>query len=542
MGDQINIAIKLVGDGAALMPKPIDVVLCTDRSGSMMMDNPDRMVNIMAAASTFIDQMDPLNDHIGVVSFGQKRTAIAESYSGMGPGIDSVTSDDTIYRAAHYSSSPKYYTDYATVDNQLAVDKSQVKATINTMVPYSGTPMRDAIRKSVQEINTRGRTGDTVRAIIVFTDGDYNYYGDPLARGTGYSSSKYDPTAYGDLDQDYMTYSDVDGYQNMALYAKSKSIRIYTIGYGSLSTGATTTLSNLATQSGGKSYTATSANIADVYTSIAGDLQETVGGGTLIGLNLGKIKINDDPALDVRNYMKYIHEAHSPAQSTDSTYINKTSIDKDGVYHQLISETRDDTAAWNASTMSFDVGDIKLNETWSTTFCLNLTQAGTIDLFGPDNSNISFIDAATGKTITGGFIPPMHCKVVDNSTTPGFGSKTLIVDNLSFVNGASSDPNVRTIKWNTTYNGDKTVTDAIQYLVKDDLQWKTIPGGLVSISTKAFDKTEQHTIDTSDTTLWPGYHFEIRIVAEAEDAKPAMTDVIPLNKVSPIGTIYIKLD
>ena len=541
VGDKINITIQLKGDGAALGAKPIDVVLCTDRSGSMMGDNPDRMVNIMGAATAFVDQLVPLHDQIGVVSFGQKGTAEAITYSGIGPGSDSSTSDDATYRAAHYSSSPKDYAEYATVDRELTLDKSLVKTKINSMVPYSGTPLRDALRKSIQELtSTRGRS-DTVKAVVVLTDGDYNYYGDPLARGTGYSSGSYGPTAYGDLTQAYMTYTDVDGIQNMALYAKSKGIKIYTIGYGSLSSGATTTLSTLASSSDGKSYTATSSNIADVYTAIAGDLQETAGGETEIALNFGTVMIDDNPLRDIRNYMDYVYESHSPARSSDSTYINKSNITKYGVYHQLISETRNDKNAWDTRTMAFDVGTIKLNETWSATFRLNLTQAGKIDLFGP-NSSISFTDASTGATQMG-FIPAMQCRIRASIVNPGFGSKTLRVDNLSFVEGASPDPNVWTLKWNTTYDGNKTVQEAILYRVTGGTQWKTVPGGLIFISTKVFEETKEHTISTSDTMLWPpGKCFDIQIVAGAEDANAAMTNQITKCKELPGGTIFIKLE
>jgi len=42
--------------------------------------------------------------------------------------------------------------------------------------------MRSAIYKSIQEINLHKRS-NTVKAIVLLSDGDYNYYGDPLARG-----------------------------------------------------------------------------------------------------------------------------------------------------------------------------------------------------------------------------------------------------------------------------------------------------------------------------------------------------------------------
>jgi hypothetical protein len=80
VNNTVDVSIEFRGDGWALQPRPIDVVLTTDRSGSMMYDNPDRMVNIMGAATTFVDQMGA-NDQIGVVSFGQKGTAQAITYT-----------------------------------------------------------------------------------------------------------------------------------------------------------------------------------------------------------------------------------------------------------------------------------------------------------------------------------------------------------------------------------------------------------------------------------------------------------------------------
>jgi len=38
--DTVDVMIKLIGDGWALQPNPIDVVLCTDRSGSMLLTIP----------------------------------------------------------------------------------------------------------------------------------------------------------------------------------------------------------------------------------------------------------------------------------------------------------------------------------------------------------------------------------------------------------------------------------------------------------------------------------------------------------------------
>jgi len=68
----VNVKVSLKGDGWALRPKPIDAVFTTDRSGSMLKDNPDRMVSVMSASKTFVGAMHvgAARDHIGLVSFG----------------------------------------------------------------------------------------------------------------------------------------------------------------------------------------------------------------------------------------------------------------------------------------------------------------------------------------------------------------------------------------------------------------------------------------------------------------------------------------
>ncbi len=58
-----------------------------------------------------------------------------------------------------------------------------VKTALNNIVPDHGTPMRSAIYKSVNEIKARGRNSTAIQAIILLSDGDYNWYGDPLHEG-----------------------------------------------------------------------------------------------------------------------------------------------------------------------------------------------------------------------------------------------------------------------------------------------------------------------------------------------------------------------
>ena len=511
VGDKINITIRLFGDGAALMPKPIDAELVIDKSLSMndAMDGQTKLYWAKKAATTFVGKMNPASDQVGLVSFSNS----------------------------------------AGVDSNLSTVFNDVTTGIDNIQPVMYTGTRSALKSAIEDVVAhRNPNPKTIQAIILMSDGEYNYFGDPLARGTGYdpnyawtSTSINRHTYFSGLGGSVsVNNANVFTNQNMSRYAKEKNIRIYTISFGSgISSTSETwkTMEILSNATGGQHFHAsTGSDLIDVYTTIAGQLQETAGGETQVNLNFGTVKINDDPNLDIRNYMDYeYHDGYS-------TYINKFNITKNGVTHQLINEMRNDENAWDAGTMAFDVGTIKLNETWSATFQLNLTHAGNIDLFGLGSSAISFTDASTGTTQTG-FIPAMQCRVKESIVNTGFGSKTLLVDHLSFVEEAKPVLNVWTIQWNTTYDGDKTVQEAILYRVTGETQWKTIPGGLVFISTKVFEETKQHTISTSDTALWPpGKCFDIQIVAGAEDANAAMTSPITKCKALPGGTIFIKLE
>lgn len=512
VGDKVNITIQLYGDGAALRPKPIDAELVIDRSGSMntAMDGETRLYWAKEAATTFVNKMNPGADKIGLVSYGG---------------------------------------DFATVDSSLNTDFGAVITAINAISQGGYTPTRLALKTAIDDVDAhRNSNLQSIQAIVLMSDGEYNYYGDPLARGYGRSPTYGWSSTYTDRHTWFSGLGgvvDVNNWniftqQNQSIYAKDKNIRVYTISFGSGITESSDTWKTmviLSNSTGGQHYHAsTGAELVDIYSTIAGALQETAGGETEVALDFGTVKINDDPLLDIRDYMDY---SYVPGEST---LINKSYLSKDGIYTSLYTQTIDDTDNWTARTMAFDVGTIKLNETWRATFQLNLTQAGKIDLFGPDSSTLSFTDASTGTTQTG-FIPAMQCRVRESIVNTGFGTKTLLVNNLTFVAGPSPDPNIWTIKWNTTYNGDKTVQEAVLYRVAGDPVWKTVPGGLFFNTGQKFEEVTPYTFSTADTSLWPlGKSFELQIVAGAEDANAARSNVISISKDPSIDTVYIKLE
>jgi hypothetical protein len=586
VGDKIDITILLVGDGAAIKPKPIDVLLLLDNSGSMgkSTETGSGLSQSKTAAVNFIDKMVQGKDRVGVIFY------------------DKNTYPD--------------FSVYVPLTYDLSSAKNSISSYTRTNVYGYHTRTRYALYEGITLMKSWTTDREAVRAIIHMTDGSWSMEGDPLARGNGFNmafgSSETDRTGLhsiwagnvvGVIDKfryfddlgggtavtgtisgvpngqqcsngKYPDEATCDGWsvqpeqgekiqnlttkaltyytnaqtsnQNMSVYAASSKIRVYSIGFGTPATGEIPKVLTIISNSSGAYYQLASDSSAlnALYTKIAGDLQETAGGNTQVSLKFDAVKINDVISGNISSYMEYVPDVHSPYLPTDSTFYNKTHLSPSGTmtYLEDYPKSYSDKDLWDSKTMTFNPGEMKLNDTWSATFRLNLTQAGKIDLFGPDNSIITFTDASTGATQTG-FIPAMQCRVQAIIVNTGFGSKTLRVDNLSFVEGVSPDPNVWTIKWNTTYDGNKTVQEAILYRVTGETQWKTVPGGLVFISTKVFEETKEHTISTSDTTLWPtGKCFDIQIVAGAEDANAAMTNQITKCKALPGGTIFIKLE
>jgi len=539
VGDQINISVSLFGDGAALKPKPIDVMLVNDRSGSMLQDNPDRMVSLMDAAILFNSQMDDSRDRVGLVSFGDPWStsgwsdltgATSHPYGTAWPGDDYKESDDNAYVAAHYPGSPKEYgtAQYAFVDLPLTANPvtnaATVNAAINGMVPSGGTPTREGMYRAIQHIIDNKRS-TAVSAIILLTDGDYNTGGAP-GGGSGV-------TSFGTV-----------GTGSVITYAEVNNITIYTIGLGS--SVKTAELTSYATQTGGKYYPAPSpSDLAGIYTQIAGDLQETAGGNTQVTMDYGTVNINGVTGGDIREYMDYVPLKNTPLQESDSTFVKKSNITKDGVTNVHYTQWRNDAANWTARNMAFDVGEIKLNETWATNFRVNLTKAGKITLFGPSNpaSKICFTDASTGTT-TCQIIEEWKCSIRESIVNIPFGNKTLLIDNLTATSDGP-DPNILTIRWNTTYTGGEdgaTAQETVSYknteITTPTQHYVTVPGGLL-FESNCFEKTNYLTVDT--TTWTPGW-YSLQVFGQAVDAKnPGAAEVAWEKKGQDIQK-YIKLE
>jgi hypothetical protein len=507
VNNTIDVTIEFRGDGWAMQPTPIDAVLCTDRSGSMLYDDPDRMYSIREAGKVFIDALKPGTDKVGLVTFGRSGSINTPGEHSFGNPALYIDNTYTV---------PKTYSSYATFDRNLTTDFTLVKSDLDAIVPDYGTPMRLGVYKSVKELNALGQTNGTVKAIVLLSDGDYNFYGDPLARGAG-STNPAD--WYGDLTSNYYQFSDLSAQnQNLSVYAKNNNIRIYSIGYANtLTAGGRTSLRILAEGSGGKYYNASSTDIADVYKEIAQELKDNAGVNTSMIVDFENVNVTGVtmPGDQVFDYV------YDPAASTKINWQNGTTT------VPAINQSAD----WAADNkLDFIIGTIKVGQFWNATFRLRVNQSGMIDVFGK-NSTVTFNGG--NETLN---LPQTFITVVPTLNVTVIGAKTITLVNLT-VTEPGEIKALLPVMWYTNYTGNKTMTEKVYYSIDDG------PWVLFDMKTHAYSATTTEYVEYAqlDVTKLPPGGYKIMVYATASDAPDATIMLDNPVNVGNRGRTYIQL-
>ncbi|MDD1663499.1 MAG: VWA domain-containing protein, partial [Methanomicrobiales archaeon] len=482
----VDVTIRVRGDGYALEPRPVDVFMVTDRSGSMLSDYPDRMVLEMNAAKNFASKFDFKNDRLGQFSFGGNSQANARNNNDCGKDDDS--GDNAAYAKANYVEDGKTYSDYATRDLALSSKQNDVTNAVKGLVPQGYTPMRYAIYQAINEMKKTGNP-NSVKALVVLSDGDYNYYGDPLARGSPRTS---DPSAYDDLDKNYVAFSGVSS-QNMAEYAKANSIRIYTIGYSnSISAGGRATLEQLATQTGGKYfYALTGDDLTSFYTQIAGALKDTAGVNTNLALEFPTVEVNGVQVTPFSSVLQYVP---IPGKSTWVTRPDGTGYDVDN------------SADWAAGRLNVQLGTIKVNQEYIVTFTLKVLKDGNIRIVNSGNSRVNFDDNT-------GFVPvpDTYITALPTGTDKGLGTPRLEIRNLQRTN-SEKDRDIAVLVWDIIYDGkDQYISEeiAVSPLNYDIWSYRA------TTSADNGDTSDTYPLDISD--LAPGT-YKVKVTGFVTDA------------------------
>jgi len=494
----VNVTVILRGDGWALHPNPIDVVLAIDCSQSMAESVLPSGTKIQAeknAARDFVGLMDASRDRIGIVPY----TSLS-----------------------------------APVEVSLSSNYEDVNDAIDSLSPTGYTPTRLALKNALDDlINNPPADSNTIRAVVLMSDGAYNYFGDPLARGNGQSDYYYTASRYTtsiSADDDYQQYGYCDGsssrngydfttlsVQNLSAYALANGIRIYCISFGDgIAEGDNTydTMTVLAESTGGFHEHAPDAEkLAEIYRRIAGDLKTEAGVDTVMDLRFQSVRVNDDykPGEEVYTYQHI---------DTVSTNIASWIDNETGHYVIVQPHTEDQTADWNDDgVLHFDIGTVRLGQVWTATYTLKTFMNGNVNVFGLASA-VSFNNGSDTLEL-----PDTFVTVIPELNDTGLDASTLDVRDLQRADAGPVTTFLQ-VAWTLNYTGTETAEQRLYYANDNGKTWNlfcTMPP--VSLG----ERTQTANLDIR--ALPTGY-YTIRVHAQAPDAPD---DIIELPFPIPVG-------
>ena len=507
VNDTVNVTIRLKGDGWALQPDPIDVVLVIDRSGSMGNSDvsPTRMAAAKIAGSTFIDQMNPDRDRIGLVSFSSSTT----------------------------------------VDNELGDSFEAVTAKLDSLNANGGTQLRRGIYEAILMQKENADRPEAVKAVVVMTDGDWNYDGSPIGHGTGYpesssgaytfSGSKLEPDNYryynglgGTLEREnrwdyWRCYDGEFTHQNMSRFASDSGVKLYTITFAyKPSPTVNETMRILANSTGGfYEHAQNGDDLTDIYERIAGELKTEAGVDTELDVVFENVEVNGD-FTSGSGVFDYVYE------DGVSTTIESW-VDNETGHHEIITRyTRDDTPNWTSENphLPFNIGTIRLGQTWETTFKLAVKTEGNINVFGP-GSTISFNNGTGSLTLPDTFITAIPL----NNT--GMNFAVLEITNLHFT-GEEPVDEFLPVAWDLNYTGLYDVTEDVFYSNDNNFTWVKFD----RISATNATTGGESTLDVRDL---PAGVYTIRVRGYAPDTEDASATLVREVTHGANGSAYIRL-
>jgi len=497
--DTVDVTLTLKGDGFMLIPKPVDVMMVLDRSGSMdtkdMENGMERIDALKNAASNFVDEIK-----------------ISANYTTNRIGL--VPYSTTVY-------SNNYYYPYNYRD--LSTNYNAIKTQINALQPNGWTASRLALKTAIDRMNKFPNSDPrTIRSIVFMTDGEFNYYGDPLARGRGYSSTYAWENTYIDR---HFRFSDLGGStgdpgnppsydnqftnQNMSNYAKNSQLRIYTISFSNdISSDSETwkVMENLANSTNGKHFHANSAaQLNDVYTQIAGELKTKAGVNTTTTLDFQNVTVKNATVAGAEAF-NYVFE------DGKSTYWKKYKTGQESTPYAW--GTINDTVNWTTNhALNFNVGTIEVNDNWEVTFRLQVLSDGDIHVFG-NNSLITFDDNTKSLHLPDTIITAIPNMVNETFTYSEFTETEVNVTQVSNT--------VYEWKWNRHYTGDFPLQELYFISLDGGYQWTLVGERTLPPEVAKEEKIGVFTFDIRNIlpygTGLEGLNIDFKLKAFAVDA------------------------
>jgi hypothetical protein len=523
VSDNIDITIMLIGDGFALQPKPIDVMLCMDRSGSMGYDSPTRISSAKNAAKLFVSKMNSSQDRLGLVS-----------YAGYTSGTQ--TRVDAVLGSA-----------FPTVNTK-----------IDSLTASGATETRVAMKASIDQIISNPNPNPkTIKAVILMTDGNWNWQGTPLGHGTGwaenstyysFSTSNLEPNNYryynglgGTLERwehcswyscsyDWRCLDGEFTEQNMSIYAKNHNIRLYMISFAStLDPTAVQAMNIMANATGGfYEHAPDATKLNEIYTRIAGQLKEDAGVNTQMDINMGSIEVNNEPE-DGGGVFEYVSTATSTVE--DFYWSNGTRL------------SGFPTAAYNQSdqwvppdyTLTFNIGTIKLNQIWKATYSLKVLKDGNINIFGP-SSDISFNNGENHLSL-----PKLYITALPKMTNVSISEQFLTESDITTT---VIDVYIREWTWTRNYTGNQTLVEKYYVSVDGGKQWiqvgsMTFSGEEARANPDGIFRMDLRTLPVDITQM---VDPKFRVVGYAEDVGAPVVRITSINLLFNPNRVFIKLE
>lgn len=566
VNESVDINIKLIGDGWKLQPKPIDVVLLLDDSGSMgtETDGTTRVHKSKEAAKTFVAQLNQSRgDRIGVIYYNY------DAYT-----LVPLTNDFTGVNGL--------------------IDGLDEKPPVGTH-----TRMRYALYKAISMVSRDGRTY-AVKSVIHMTDGDWSMGGDPLARGNGFdipftlgpmsihsvwagnvvekngneeiitnmseyfedlgggsqhinelvmapNGQPYDNN-YNPLDpwhnDNYEStqnlsyrlvtyYSDTENSsQNMSVYASKNKVKLYSLSFLQIPRNTTKyALINMANTTGGfYQHAPDTASLENLYKKIAGELKEEAGVNVSLDVNLNNVEINSTPWSGGAVF-DYLHSAKSTY--IDNYYTNTTPVTHLPGYPT--NPSIDQSNNWtNAShyTLHFYVGTVRINQIWEANYTLKVKTDGNIDLFGPD----AFLTFNQNEQMK---VPSVFITAAYNMTNISISQPVLELSEISVINLTNYS---REWTWTRNYNGTGNLTEKYYLSVDNGMQWILVGQNTMSAPQAQTEKNGAFRIDlrTVEKGVENSDKVIFRVEARAEGAGSPVRKQKDSSRPSSEG-LFIKL-
>ncbi len=504
------VTISLSADGFNLTGKPADVVIVTDLAGGV--GGPQLLAQTQPAEVGFIN--NATNDtYIGLVSFGNSPTpgnkncpsdnyqncalpyasndtvnlwnqTLANNNSKLFNPYGNVWDYDMVNPADWDTSNPGIYstmkdcfklgigsgqycsnaTDpkgdvYLNPNSDALIEAHLVNAgslypanranlttTVNNYYSFGGTDYAAGISAAMNELKLNGNPTHN-QSIVIMGDGI-----NMMAPISPNSTESYWPSDW--YPRSNLGYSDESDFgKNAAIaqatLAKSENITIYAIGfqtpdmYGNPEED--TAFFTQLPSPGGYYFAPTPTQMSSIFQQIEGSIQVLAGVNTTMAINLQNVYVtynNATTGYNGRQVFNYIFDNTTSTQITDqnghTTVVNQTS-------------------EWlNNQTLTFNIGQMTVGQTWSTTFEMQLLVPGTVSAVG-NQSSLTFgtgeseiIDS--GNQING----------VENYSNTGFNMPTISITNLQALQN-NTITNVVPLQWNITYPGSQYATETLYY-------------------------------------------------------------------------------